>query len=322
MTIEETPLKGQDLAEIEAPQTVVEENGNETSAAVQIPESAADASVEEAPSTETEASKPPPKAKKPKNKRAKGSRREKETKGKDKYYIPVEVGQELIGRIKTITDFGAFVDLKLTVDGLVHISQMSRRRVDNVTDVVSPGDEVTVWVKNVNRERGRVGLTMLKPLRYKYKDISEGDALDGEIKRIENYGVFVDVGLEREGLVHVSELSHEYVKSPEEAVTVGDEVKVQVLKIDARKKQVNLSIKALLDPPELEVAEEIAGEEPEEAFVMEEEAPMSTTMAAAFGKLDTFKKPSRKKRRAPKKRKRNRTMDRLVSRTLQVGQQE
>jgi len=59
-----------------------------------------------------------------------------------------------------------------------------------------------------------------------------------------------------------------------------------------------------------------------DALVMEEEAPMSTTMAAAFGKLDTFKKPSRKKRRAPKKRKRNRTMDRLVSRTLQVGQQE
>ncbi len=212
--------------------------------------------------------------------------------------------------------------MKLSVDGLVHISQMSRRRIENVSDIVSPGDEVTVWVKNINRERGRVGLTMLKPLRYKYKDISEGDALDGEIKRIENYGVFVDVGLEREGLVHVSELSHEYVQSPQDAVTVGDEVKVQVLKIDARKKQVNLSIKALLEPPEPEEIEEAVEEESEEEFLIEEEAPMSTTMAAAFGKLDSFRKPSRKKRRAPRKRRGNRTMDRVVARTLQVGQEE
>jgi len=233
------------------------------------------------------------------------------------------VGQELKGRIKTITDFGAFVDLNLSVDGLVHISQMSRRRIDNVKDVVSPGDEVMVWVKNINRERGRVGLTMLKPLKYKYKDISEGDALDGEVKRVENYGVFVDVGLEREGLVHVSELSHEYVKSPEEAVSVGDEVKVQVLKIDVRKKQVNLSIKALLEPPEVEEAEEakeIFTEQVEEEF---EEEPMSTMMAAAFGQLDGFKKPARRKK-TPKKRKRNRNkamMDELVSKTLQVGQE-
>ena len=237
----------------------------------------------------------------------------------------MKVGQELKGRIKTITDFGAFVDLNLSVDGLVHISQMSRRRIDNVKDVVSPGDEVTVWVKNINRERGRVGLTMLKPLKYKYKDIKEGDVLDGEVKRVESYGVFVDVGLEREGLVHVSELSYEYVKSPEEAVSVGDEVKVKVLKIDVRKKQVNLSIKALLEPPEVEEPEEakavFAEQDAEEEF--EEEEPMSTMMAAAFGQLDGFKKPARRKK-APKKRKRNRNkamMDELVSKTLRVGQE-
>ncbi len=314
---EETPLEGQKLAETEVPQATVVEKIETASAEAQIVESAA----AEAPSTEDEAPAPPKEEKKPKAKKRKPA-----AKGKDKYYIPVKVGQELKGRIKTITDFGAFVDLNLSVDGLVHISQMSRRRIDNVKDVVSPGDEVTVWVKNVNRERGRVGLTMLKPLKYKYKDISEGDVLDGEVKRVENYGVFVDVGLEREGLVHVSELSHEYVKSPEEAVSVGDEVKVQVLKIDVRKKQVNLSIKALLEPPEVEEPEEAAAvyteQQAEEEF--EEEEPMSTMMAAAFSQLDGFKQPVRRKK-SPKKRKRNRNkamMDELVSKTLQVGQQE
>ncbi len=316
---EETPLAGQKLAETEVPQTTVVEKTETASAEAKIAESAA----AEALPAEVEASAPPEEEKKPKAKKRKPAGKDK-SKGKDKFYIPVKVGQELKGRIKTITDFGAFVDLNLSVDGLVHISQMSRRRIDNVKDVVSPGDEVTVWVKNINRERGRVGLTMLKPLKYKYKDIKEGDVLDGEVKRVESYGVFVDVGLEREGLVHVSELSYEYVKSPEEAVSVGDEVKVKVLKIDVRKKQVNLSIKALLEPPEVEEPEEakavFAEQDAEEEF---EEEPMSTMMAAAFGQLDGFKKPARRKK-APKKRKRNRNkamMDELVSKTLRVGQE-
>ena len=317
---EETPLAGQKLAETEVPQTTVVEKTETASAEAKIAESAA----AEALPAEVEASAPPEKKKNPKEKKRKPAGKDK-SKGKDKFYIPVKVGQELKGRIKTITDFGAFVDLNLSVDGLVHISQMSRRRIDNVKDVVSPGDEVTVWVKNINRERGRVGLTMLKPLKYKYKDIKEGDVLDGEVKRVESYGVFVDVGLEREGLVHVSELSYEYVKSPEEAVSVGDEVKVKVLKIDVRKKQVNLSIKALLELPEVEEPEEakavFAEQDAEEEF--EEEEPMSTMMAAAFGQLDGFKKPARRKK-APKKRKRNRNkamMDELVSKTLRVGQE-
>ncbi len=314
---EETPLKGQKLAETKVLQATVAQKTETASAEAQIVESA----PAESPSIKTEASAPK-EEKKTKTKKTKAAAK---TKGKDKFYIPVKVGQEMKGRIKTITDFGAFVDLNLSVDGLVHISQMSRRRIENVKDVVSPGDEVTVWVKNVNRERGRVGLTMLKPLKYKYKDIHEGDILDGEVKRVESYGVFVDVGLEREGLVHVSELSHEYIKSPADAVSVGDEVKVQVLKIDVRKKQVNLSIKTLLPPPEVEEPEEaeeiVANQDAEEEF--EEEEPMTTLMAAAFGQLDNFNKPTRRKK-ASKKRKRNRNkaMDELVSKTLQVGQQK
>lgn len=243
-----------------------------------------------------------------------------EKKAVAKYYIPIEVGQEMTGKVKTLADFGAFIDLGLTVDGLVHISELSRRRVTDVKEVLEKDQEVGVWVKSVDRTRGRIGLTMLKPVERKYGEIAEGDTLKGEIKRIESYGVFVDVGLEREGLVHVSELSHEYVKSPADVVTVGDEVNVKVLKIDARKKQVNLSIKALLEPPVMEASENSGRQEKEYIVVEEDEEPAPTTMAVAFERVNLISRSSRRK--APRSRRRNKRMDAVVARTLKSGQKE
>jgi len=203
---------------------------------------------------------------------------------------------------------------------LVHISELSRRRVTNVKDVLEKDQDVVVWVKSVDRARGRIGLTMLKPIERKYGEISEGDALKGEIKRIESYGVFVDVGLEREGLVHVSELSHEYVKSPADVVTVGDAVDVQVLKIDARKKQVNLSIKALLEPPATASSANAPKQKEEYVVVEQDDEPAPTTMAIAFERLNLIPKSTRKK--MMRSRKRNKRMDSVVARTLKSGQKK
>lgn len=236
------------------------------------------------------------------------------------YYIPVKLGQKLTGKVKTIADFGAFIDLSMAVDGLVHISEMAHRRVTKVTDVVSEGDEVTVWVKSIDTERGRIGLTMLKPVERKYSEIAEGDVLEGEVKRIESYGVFVDVGLAREGLIHVSELAHDFVKEPSEVVSVGQTVQVKVLKIDGKKKQVNLSMKALIEPPVREEAPVV--EEVEEAPKVEreeeyaEEQPMSTSMAVAFGYLEDSGKKFSKKKQAKQQHRRNKSMDDVVARTL------
>lgn len=231
--------------------------------------------------------------------------------------VSLSRGQELKGVVKTITDFGAFIDINLPQDGLVHISELSRGRVDKVSDVISVGDEVTVWVKNLDKERNRISLTMRKPVEYTYDDIQVDDVLEGEVTRIEKYGVFVDIGLEREGLVHVSELSHEFVKTPEEVVSVGDTVKVKVVKVNKRKKQVNLSIKALLEPPELE--EELQEEEEE---IFEDTAPMSTTMAAAFSAFSsTSRKSSTSKKSSSKSRKKRTTMDDVIARTLRSHQQ-
>lgn len=231
--------------------------------------------------------------------------------------VSLSRGQELKGVVKTITDFGAFIDINLPQDGLVHISELSRGHVDKVSDVISVGDEVIVWVKNLDKERNRISLTMRKPIERTYDDIRVDDVLEGEVTRIEKYGVFVDIGLEREGLVHVSELSHEFVKTPEEVVSVGDTVKVKVVKVNKRKKQVNLSIKALLEPPELE--EEVK-EEVEEIF--EDTVPMSTTMAAAFSAFSsTSRKSSTSKKSASKSRKKRTTMDDVIARTLRSHQQ-
>lgn len=234
-------------------------------------------------------------------------------KAKAQFYIPLKVDQKLTGKVKTLADFGAFIDLGMAIDGLVHISELARRRVQNVKDVLSEGQEVTVWVKSVDTERGRIGLTMIKPIERRYSDIKEGDVLEGEVKRIEGFGVFVDVGLEREGLVHVSELSHEFVKSATDVVSEGDTVQVKVLKVNARKKQVNLSIKALLEPP-AKSEEELVKEE----YVMEEvdEEPMPTAFAAAFAKIGTPVKQPQKRR--VKRRKRNRRLDDVIARTLKT----
>ncbi len=250
-------------------------------------------------------------------------KKEKPKKAKAKYYIPVKVGDKLTGKVKTIADFGAFIDLNMAIDGLVHISELARRRVQNVTDVIAEKQEVTVWVKSIDTQRGRIGLTMIKPIERRYSDVSEGDVLDGEVKRIEAYGVFVDIGLEREGLVHVSELAHDFVKAATDVVTVGETVQVKVLKIDPKKKQVNLSIKALQEAPVREASDTTPEPETEYEEVVVDEEPMTTAMAVALEKLGAVKRqPKRKKRVRRAKRVKRIDMDAVVARTLKVGADE
>jgi ribosomal protein S1 len=232
--------------------------------------------------------------------------------------IPYEVGDKLDGKVKSITDFGAFVDVKLPRDGLLHVSELSRERVEKVDDVLSIGDDVTVWVKNIDKERGRIGLTMIKPVQRRYAEIKEEDVLEGLVTRIENYGVFVDVGLPREGLVHISELAHDYIKTPEDVVKVGEQVQVKVLKVNSKKRQVDLSIKALIEPPESEDAEDSYAPQYDESEEDELEVGMddevTTTMGAAFEMFQSMKQPSRKK--MAKRQHRRGHMNDAVYRTL------
>ncbi len=148
----------------------------------------------------------------------------------------------LQGTVKQTQLYGAVVDIGLEYDGLVHISQLSPERVNRVTDVVKPGDDVTVWVTKVNAEKGRIALTMVEPPRVEWRGLTEGQVHTGTVTRMETYGVFVDIGTNRPGLLHVREMSSGYVRHPSELVKIGEEIEVRILKLDQRKKRLDLSM--------------------------------------------------------------------------------
>ncbi len=169
---------------------------------------------------------------------------------------------ELQGTVKKIDLYGALVDIGIGRLGLLHISQLSNEHVKNVTDILHEGDQVTVWVQEVDRKRGRISLTMLRPPATDWSEIAESKVFTGKVVRVEKFGAFVDIGAERPGLVHVSELAKGYVGDPSDVVKVGDEIQVKVIGINRRKKQIDLSVRALEDaaiavPQDEEEAEEL-----------------------------------------------------------------
>jgi ribosomal protein S1 len=154
------------------------------------------------------------------------------------------------GVVKKITLAGAIVDIGLAVPGVVHISQLQEGPTNRVEDVVHVGQTVDVWVRRVDPKKKRIELTMIKPLDLEWREITPGMVVKGKVSRLEKFGAFVEIGAERPGLVHISEMTHGYIKSPADLVKEGDEVEVQVLAVNRRKKQIKLSMKALEEIPQ------------------------------------------------------------------------
>ena len=152
--------------------------------------------------------------------------------------------QKFEGKVMKTSLQGAILDIGEKVPGFLHISQVINignpdAVVKNLEDVIKVGDTVSVWVRRVLKDH--VELTMREPLGLEWREIQPEMVLHGKIVRLETFGVFVELGAERPGLVHVSEISHNYVKVPAEVVRIGDEVDVKVLEVDRRKKQIKLS---------------------------------------------------------------------------------
>jgi len=227
---------------------------------------------------------------------------------------------QLKGTVSRLELYGAFIDLGIGPNALIHISQLGKEHVNRVADVLNVGDEVSVWVDKVDPQREQIMVTMIPPLDVEWNELDKGQVYTGTVKRLENFGAFIDIGAEREGLVHISELSHNYVKHPSEVLTVGDEVQVQVLGFSKRKRRIDLSIKNLLEKPES------AGNEatPAEVYEFEEEIEedMPTAMEFALRQAMGDSIPTRKKKGGKKKRKRGKKnreqQEDILSRTLQV----
>ena len=162
------------------------------------------------------------------------------------------VGDVVTGKVARITSFGAFIDLG-GVDGLVHLTELSHERNVSPKSVVTVGEEIEVKILDLNEEEGRVSLSLKAttpgPWDGVEQKLAKGDVVEGTVKRLTDFGAFVEVLPGIDGLVHVSQISHKRIENPKEALKVGQEVQVKVLEVNADAERVSRSIKALEERP-------------------------------------------------------------------------
>lgn len=201
----------------------------------------------------------------------------------------LQPGTSVSGTVTCLVLSGAMVDIGLEEDALLHVSQLKEEknnRIRNVDEVLSEGDTLDAFVLKVDPRTDHVALTMVKPPALPWEVIRKGETYRGKVTRIEKFGAFIDIGAERPGMVHVSELAEGFVQSPEDVVSIGDEVDVRVLKVDRRKRQIDLSMKT----SSVEALEE----------VMPDEENIPTAMELALRRAQKRadgRKPTRKKRK-------------------------
>lgn len=184
---------------------------------------------------------------------------------KDKLLDQLQVGEVRTGRVTSLADFGAFVNID-GADGLVHLSEISWERIEHPNEVLRVGQEVKVKVVSVDQERKRIGLSIRQllpdPWMAKVQNLKEGQLVEGTITHLTKFGAFARLGEDLEGLIHISELSDTRINHPKEVVKEGDVVTLRVIRIDAERRRIGLS-KRKVDSPayaDLDWKMELAGE--------------------------------------------------------------
>lgn len=166
-------------------------------------------------------------------------------KKQEEVFATLEAGQTVRGTVKRLVDYGAFIDIG-GVDGLAHISDISWERVKHPSDVLQVGQELDVYVKSVDPESKRISLSVKETMRDPWLDraeqYAEGDYIEGEIIKLTDFGAFMQIEPGFDGLIPMGELCERRIERADEAVHVGDIVKVKVLKIDMKRKRISLSI--------------------------------------------------------------------------------
>jgi small subunit ribosomal protein S1 len=170
---------------------------------------------------------------------------------KDRLLDELVEGAERSGRVTSLADFGAFVNID-GADGLVHLSEITWDRIQHPNEVLKVGQEVRVRVISMDRERKRIGLSIRQllpdPWMRKVEGIKEGQLLEGAITHLTKFGAFARIGEDLEGLIHVSELSEQRVTHPKEVVKEGDVVTMRVIKIDPERRRIGLSLRKVDSP--------------------------------------------------------------------------
>ena len=173
---------------------------------------------------------------------------EEKVRQKSEILSSIQVGQIIEGTVQRLTDFGAFVDIG-GIDGLVHISQLSYQHIEKPSEVVEEGQKVQVKVLGVDLENERISLSIKETLPGPWTSLAEkapkGTILEGVVKRLVSYGAFIEVFPGVEGLVHISQISHKHIGTPNEVLSEGEQIKVKVLEVNENDKRLSLSIKEL-----------------------------------------------------------------------------
>ena len=175
----------------------------------------------------------------------------------DAFWANVAEGAVYTGTVRSLTNYGAFVDLG-GVDGMVHISELSWQRIKHPSEIVKVGDTVEVYVKELDAENKKISLGYKKvednPWEVLKRDYPVDSDVDCKVVSLTSFGAFAQIIPGVDGLIHISQIAHKHIGSPAEVLKVGDVVKAKIMEIDFDKKRVSLSIKALLEPPVVEEA--------------------------------------------------------------------
>ncbi len=215
---------------------------------------------------------------------------------RDELFSSLTVGQKVTGSVRSIAPFGVFVDLG-GIDGLVHKSELSWNKVNNPEAGYKVGEEVEAEVIDINHERGRISLSIRRlqpdPWHSTVADLKVGDVIDGTVTKIVNFGSFVRVRDGLEGLIHISELSHQRVAHPGDVVHEGQNLKLKVISLDSERHRLGLSLKQAEEAPARPAPSEPRERRPRSSgpsydpsqAVQEPEEGIDNTLAAAFAQV-------------------------------------
>lgn len=177
----------------------------------------------------------------------------------DKFWETAEIGKKYTGTVKSLTSYGAFVDIG-GIDGMIHISELSWGRIKHPSEVVKVGDTVEVYIKDLDREKGKISLGYKKtednPWEILKRDYPEGTVTEATIVGMTDFGAFANILPGIDGLIHISQISTERIEKPQDVLKIGDKVTVKITKIDFDKKRISLSIRELLEDQKSEEATE------------------------------------------------------------------
>lgn len=173
----------------------------------------------------------------------------------DKFWATAEVGQKLSGTVKSLTSYGAFVDVG-GVDGMIHISELSWSRIKHPSEVVKVGDVVNVTIKALDNEKHKISLSYddkgQDPWEKFLEEFHVGDIVDAKVVSMMPFGAFAQIMPDVDGLIHISQISEQRIAKPQDALNIGDEVKVKITGIDTDRKRISLSMKEAADEMETE----------------------------------------------------------------------